>query len=349
MPKVTGKRRATGRSSPRTDAKTRAKNRIGLKERVRGLFARIGELRDDAALNLETTPSSRFSKWLGRPARPKGFWRQIDMGTLPMGPAVSACAAFYLMVGAYGVTIGGHLDPRVSEFVGSVAQITTLSGLKVDEIEINGLSDEPRRGDVLAAMQIGYGEPIVWLNTNAARQRVENLAWVRSATILRLLPEKLSVTIEERVPFAIWQINGRQMIIDADGIVISDELDDRFAGLPLVVGAGANEEAPEFLADLERWPTVRSRMLAAVRVAERRWNIRLLNDVDIRLPEANPNTALDELVALDDAYGLLTRDIVSVDFRVDDRITIRLTDEAALRRDAALKEQMAPPRQGGET
>ncbi|MBZ0217610.1 MAG: FtsQ-type POTRA domain-containing protein [Fimbriimonadaceae bacterium] len=346
MPKVTGKRRTATRSFFRAHAK----NRIGLKERMREFFARIGELREQPEIIAENESLSGFRTWLNKRERPAGFWPQIHTGTLPMGPAVSACAAFYVMTGAYGITIGGHLDPRVSEFVESVAQVTTLSGLTVNEIEINGLSDEFRRGEVLAAMQIGYGEPIIWLNTNAARNRIENLSWIKNATVMRLLPEKLSVTIDERVPYAIWQINGRQTIIDADGIVISDELDDRFAGLPLVVGAGANEEAREFLSDLEHWPSIRSRLLAAVRVAERRWNIRLLNDVDIRLPESNPGAALDELVALDDAYGLLARDIVAVDFRVRDRITIRLTDEAALRRDAALKEQgRNSPRPGGET
>ena len=314
------------------------KNRIGLKERVRDVFARMAELRENSEISAQSNSNSRFPAWLRGRARPNGFWRQIDTGTLPMGPAVSACIAFYMMVGAYGVAIGGHLDPRVTEVVKSIAQVTTLSGLKVNEIEISGLSDKIRRGDVLAAMQIGYDEPIIWFDTSAARQRIEGLAWIQSATVMRLLPEKLSVSIVERIPFAVWQINGRQMVIDAEGIVISDELDDRYAGLPLVVGAGANEDAHEFLMDLSRWPSVRSRMLAAVRVAERRWNIRLINNVDIRLPEIGASAALDELAALDEAYGLLARDIVSVDFRVQDRISIRLTDDAAVRRNAALKE-----------
>ncbi len=346
MPKVTGKRRpAKGYS-----ARTRLKDPIGLSERIGDFFARGEDLREDSVSEAVAQFRERFAGWLSRRVKPAGFWRQIETGTLPMGPAISLCAAFYIMVGAYGVAIGDRLDPRVSEFVATLAEVTTLSGLKVNEIEMTGLSEEIRRGEVMAAMQIGYGEPIVWLDTTAARKRVENLAWVANATILRLLPDRLVVNLTERVPFAIWQINGRQMVIDGEGIVISDELDDHYAGLPLVVGAGANTDARDFLTALERWPSIQSRLLAAVRVAERRWNIRLLNDVDIRLPEDNPAAALDELVALDDAYGLLARDIVAVDFRVRDRITIRLTDSAALRREAILAERgRLPARQGGET
>lgn len=346
MPKVTGNRRpAKGRS-----ARTRANTWIGLKERIGDVFARVAGARETAPAPKAVPAGTAIASWIHRRSRPTAFWRQIDTGTLPVGPAISACAAFYLMVGAYGVAIGGHMDPRVIAIGQSIAQATTLSGLKVNEIEVTGLSEEFRRGEVLAAMQIGYGEPIVWLDTSAARKRVENLPWIRSATVMRLLPEKLSVSITERIPYAVWQINGRRMVIDKDGIVIADETDGQYAGLPLVVGAGANEEALDFLSELAQWPGVQSRLLAAVRVAERRWNLRLLNGIDIRLPEKGASSALDEVAALDDAYGLLSRDITAVDFRVADRITIRLSDEAALRRDAALKGQnRGHERRGGET
>jgi len=75
---------------------------------------------------------------------------------------------------------------------------------------------------------------------------------------------------------------------------------------------------------------------ASVRVADRRWNLRLLNGIDVRLPETDVAAAFDRLVALDHAKKLLARDITMVDLRLPDRVTVRLSDAAAQARDEAL-------------
>jgi len=121
--------------------------------------------------------------------------------------------------------------------------------------------------------------------------------------------------------------------------------------LPLVVGFGANLEARAFLTLIQRWPNLAARMRAGVRVADRRWNVRLINGVDIHLPETGAAAAVDELAALDEAYGLLQRDIAGIDFRLSDRVTIRLTDDAAVRGEAAIKarEKALGKKKGADT
>ena len=59
-------------------------------------------------------------------------------------------------------------------------------------------------------------------------------------------------------------------------------------------------------------------------MAERRWNLRLTNGLDVRLPEAGVEQALERLVALDREKKLLSRDITSVDLRLPDRVTVPL-------------------------
>ena len=76
---------------------------------------------------------------------------------------------------------------------------------------------------------------------------------------------------------------------------------------------------------------------ASILVAERRWNLRLTNGIDVRLPETDVAAALDRLVALDRDKKLLSRDITMVDLRLPDRVTVRLSDAAAQARDEALK------------
>ena len=81
-------------------------------------------------------------------------------------------------------------------------------------------------------------------------------------------------------------------------------------------------------------------------VAERRWNVVLKNGIDVRLPETGVEQALDTLVELDRDKKILTRDIAAIDLRLPDRVTVRLSDEAAAARAEALKAKK-PKKKGG--
>jgi cell division protein FtsQ len=120
----------------------------------------------------------------------------------------------------------------------------------------------------------------------------------------------------------------------------------RYAGLPLVVGAGADTRAKEFLGLLDHRPELRANVRAAVLVAERRWNLRLKNGVDVRLPEFDVEHALDQLASLDHDYKLSSRDLSAIDLRLPDRITVRLSDSAAQARDEAIKKKQQKSKGG---
>ena len=60
-------------------------------------------------------------------------------------------------------------------------------------------------------------------------------------------------------------------------------------------------------------------------------------ELEILLPEYEPEQALRTLVDLDRDKKLLSRDIVIVDLRLADRVTVRQSDAAAAARDEALK------------
>ena len=50
------------------------------------------------------------------------------------------------------------------------------------------------------------------------------------------------------------------------------------------------------------------------------------------MPQDNIDAALADLVKMDEESGLLSRDIVAIDMRLGDRVTVRLSDEAAEQR-----------------
>src|SRR5690606_23786932 len=99
------------------------------------------------------------------------------------------------------------------------------------------------------------------------------------------------------------------------------------------------ESAPDFMAEIDKHPELRKQMLVAIRVADRRWTLRLKNGVDVKLPERDMDAALQRLVTLDREKRLLSRDITEIDLRLADRVTVRLSDDAHAARQEQLKKR----------
>jgi cell division protein FtsQ len=180
--------------------------------------------------------------------------------------------------------------------------------------------------ELATALATGPGTNMLAFDTDAAKERLERVSWVKHAQVMRLLPSTLQVVIEERVPFAVWQSHGQTRVIDADGVVIAPAVREAYADLPLVVGEGAGKNAANLFETLEPFDSVRRQLAAAVRVGDRRWTLKLVSGVDIMLPDDGVTDALKTLVRLDRARGLLGRDVAAVDLRLADRVSVRLRD-----------------------
>src|SRR5690606_8387156 len=108
------------------------------------------------------------------------------------------------------------------------------------------------------------------------------------------------------------------------------EVDSRIRrpDLPLVAGAGAEEDVPEALALLAETRPVAGRVRGLERVGERRWDLVLDRGQAGKLPEADSGLALRRVMALDGAERLLARDLGSVDMRDPMGPMSRLTGHA---------------------
>jgi cell division protein FtsQ len=71
-------------------------------------------------------------------------------------------------------------------------------------------------------------------------------------------------------------------------------------------------------------------MYAAVLVGGRRWDLHLDQGVTVKLPENHVREALAQLVKLDREKQLLARDVIVVDLRLPDRVTVRLPEGRTL-------------------
>jgi cell division protein FtsQ len=254
---------------------------------------------------------------------------------LPRGIGVVGLVLFLAGTLGYGAVAGRHVPEILGWFKDARDIAANSLGFRIAAISLTG-EKEVSREEVLTSAGVTGRASLLFLDADSARARLMANPWIADAAILKLYPDRLQITVTERQAFALWQKDGKLSVIAADGTVLEPYVEDRYVGLPLVVGADAARQAKDFLDILDRYPDIRSQLRASVLVAQRRWNLRLANGIDVRLPETNVQTALDKLVALDRDKKLLSRDITTVDLRLPDRVTVRLSDAAAQARDEAL-------------
>ncbi len=221
----------------------------------------------------------------------------------------------------------GWLERQMEIAENRVIGATADAGLAVREVLVRG-RQITSRDDLIAALDIHSGMPILAIEMEEVRQRVESLGWVKSVAIARRLPDTIYVQIEERKALALWQHKGRIALIDREGAVIQRRKLEGFAALPLVVGEDAPENAAPLLDLLRTYPAVSGQVEAAVRVSGRRWNLRLRNGIDIRLPAEDVATALERLAEYQREHALFERDVIAVDLRVPDRLFVRVSGNA---------------------
>ncbi|HEX4826791.1 MAG TPA: cell division protein FtsQ/DivIB [Xanthobacteraceae bacterium] len=265
-------------------------------------------------------------------------WSSFLNSKRPRGVGATATAVMILASLAYGIVKGDHVPTIIAGIEGARDGIASAAGFRVVSIALAG-NHHVSREEVLATAGITGTTSLLFLDVDQTRERLKTNPWIADATVLKLYPGELQIGVKEREAFALWQKDGRVSVIADDGTVLEPYVAPRLIQLPLVVGQGAQTKAKEFLALLDRYPTMRDFVRASVLVGERRWNLRLNNGIDVRLPESDLAPALERLVALDNEKNLITRDIVAIDLRLPDRVTVRLSEAAAQARVDALKDK----------
>ena len=271
-----------------------------------------------------------------------GSWRSR---TVRGGPGALLLVALFTATGLYGVVRNGDYAAFVQASGSPFDLLAKAAGFPIRAIAITGpKSLEP--GEILDAAGISPHNSLLLLNAAEVRERLRAVPLVRDAVVTKLFPDRVTIALDERDPAAIWQSNGKLSIVSGDGVVLDDVHDDRFAKLPFVVGDGANAKVAEFLALLDKAGDLRARIVAGILVADRRWTLKMDSGMQVDLPETGAAEAVTRLVALDQQFKLLDKDLVSIDLRMPGRLTARLSDAAAAARaDTLAKKKTKGPTQ----
>jgi len=273
---------------------------------------------------IERRPPSRVIVWIER--------------HLPRRFGLTATALILLGSAGLGVVKGGHAE-QFAAFVGDTRNaMANSAGFRIIAVAINGRK-QLSQDEVLGIGGVNGRSSLLFLDAATVRDKLKANPWIADATVLKFYPGHLQIDIVERKAFALWQQGGQLSVISDDGAVLEPYVSRRFITLPLVVGKGAETRARDFLALLARYPQVHSVTKAAIFVGERRWNLRLKDGLDIRLPENDVGNALAALSKMDKEDRLFSRDIVAIDMRLPDRLTVQLSEDAAKAREELFKDR----------
>ncbi len=238
-------------------------------------------------------------------------------------------------VGLAGMAQNGGYDALVAREGQPWNIVARAVGFDIAAVTIAGQS-RMTETELLKAAGVDGRDSLPFLDASAVRDRLLAVPLVKTARVMKLYPNRLVISIEERRPHALWQQNGRVLVVSEDGVAIDELRNERYLGLPFVVGEGAHQRLPEFLQLLAGLGDLAPRVKAGVLVSGRRWDLDMTNGMLVKLPEENPGRAVVTLVRLQREARILDKDAMSIDLRAQDRVAVRLTEEGAATREAAL-------------
>ena len=278
--------------------------------------------------------------YLRRPPRPRWWAPTMFGGGLALGLCAVGGLGFWLGNMGLALHAGSALYERAMA-------LTAHLGFAVREVYADGrVRTDPEA--LRTQLGIAVGQPILTIDPDVARARLEQLPWVERASVERLLPNRVQVRLIERRPLALWQRDGRFALIDRGGEIIAPDvtaLDGmgegpgvaefeadpaiRWGELRVLVGEQAPRHAARLFALLSTEPELWARVAAATWVGDRRWTLRLDNRIDVLLPEQGMLRAWRLLAQKAREDALLERAISVIDLRfLPGRLRLRLDPQA---------------------
>lgn len=246
------------------------------------------------------------------------LWKIVKIPEVAIGIFVTMFFSWFYFSGNY--------DYLKNQLIAANGYVAKKTGMVLKDIFLDGQEHTPKE-DIINIMTnatfendayLTIGDPILNIDLDKIKQKLEKLTWVRYASVQRQYPSTLSVSIIERKPFALWQDDGVVKLIDSEGKIINTKDITKFYNLIIMVGDEAPAQAESLFNLISTEPELAKRVSSVIRVGKRRWNIRLKNDVEIKLPEEDASKAWAYVAQMHNETAILDNNIKTIDLRIDD-------------------------------
>ena len=265
---------------------------------------------------------------------------------LPRRAGLAASIAIIAMSAGYGAVRGGHVD-TVLDFLRDVRDMAAnVVGFNISQVALSG-QHHLNREEILATAGVTGRASLLFFDVADARARLKTNPWIAEATVQKLLPDRLVISITEREPFALWQKAGRVGVIAGDGTVL-----EPYVAAPLRRPAARGRAPAPKYAPRSSWPCSTASRSCAARCGPPCWSrsgagtcgsptgstcgCRSSRSTrrSISLPRSNA------------APSCRAATSPSSTCRLSDRVTVQLSDTAAQARDEAAKKKQQKTKGG---
>lgn len=231
------------------------------------------------------------------------------------------------IVVATAAWMGGSLSQFESKFANFMDDSARSMGVSVNNVSVLGLEQDPGlANDVRAAAMIEPGENMFRANPHLIQRRVEATRKVLNVRVHRLWPDQVVIIADAAEPVALWHDGKVWTVVDGLGRIIPGARPEDHKSLVRLAGYGAPEAAPELVAALQETPDLTKKIAIATRVANRRWDLRVVSGASVRLPEdSDMPRALTRLAGLERRAGISQRPLDMIDLRSGGRVYLSPT------------------------
>ncbi len=236
-------------------------------------------------------------------------------------------AILTLFIGIFSIWVYFHAATINVSIVQGIGTLAGYLGFTLEDVVVEGRM-RTDKAQILTNLDLERGKPLLSINLAESKAKLEELSWVKAVRVERRLPDTLVIRISEKDPVAVWQNKSKTFLVDRDGELVEAKEAYKYKDLLVVTG----HQAPRYVGDLvvllEKFPEIGTRVTAATHLRSTRWDIRIDDKFDVKLPEKDIDKALSYLIDLEKHHQLTDRDIKTIDMRLPGQLIFRLAPEA---------------------
>jgi cell division protein FtsQ len=141
--------------------------------------------------------------------------KRVPVRRSPLGKKTQSRIRRSLVIAAVACVIGGSAMTAYSYGMHSWRFRLDSS----DNIQVTGVQNASR-AQIMDVVGADIGRNIFFVPLDERKKQLEQIPWVESATVMRLMPNRLAIRIQERTPVAFAQIGSKITLIDSNGVVL---------------------------------------------------------------------------------------------------------------------------------
>jgi cell division protein FtsQ len=173
------------------------------------------------------------------------------------------------------------------EIINAYHEIPKKMAFTVSEINVEGL-ERLSYEEIAHLIDFNVGDNLFAIDLNEVKNKLETYPWVANAVVERELPASIRIIIEEERPKAVFIENNQRFFVNDSGKII-EKITDVPTGESYIylMGEEANLTYSEILDQVYESEAIYQRIEGLVKVGQRRWDLKLKNNITLKLPQNN--------------------------------------------------------------